>query len=118
MFSITRAAAYAVAFITMAASAAFADPSMAWDVESAPITSRYIDHASADLDGSALATNPQGPARLAHDVDFSTPVATHAVAAVGDSAVSTAMFFHATYVRPGWHGLTRVASVGNHIFYR
>lgn len=232
MFSITRAAAYAVAFVSLAASVAFADPSMAWDIESAPITSRYIDHASADLDGSALATNPQGPARLAHDVDFSTPVATHAVAAVAgggidvaemgdaqplhelvddyaaaevaneeleclasavyfeskgeplegqlavaevilnrvespkfpdticgvvkqrnqfsfvrggripsvptsssawrkavaiahiakqdlaDSAVSTAMFFHANYVRPSWRGLTRVASVGNHIFYR
>lgn len=232
MFSFTRAAAYAAVFVTMAASAAFADPSMALDVEAAPITSRYIDHASADLDGSALATNPQGAARLAHDVDFSTPVATHAVAAVAetdmdiremgeerpldelvaayasadiageeleclasavyfeskgeplegqlavaevilnrvkspkfpdticgvvkqrnqfsfvrgghipsvpkssrawrravaiaqiakqdlaDSAVSTAMFFHATYVRPSWRGLTRVASVGNHIFYR
>jgi N-acetylmuramoyl-L-alanine amidase len=232
MFSLTRAATYAAAFITMATSAAFADPSMAWNVESAPITSRYIDHASANLDGSDLAAGAQGPARLAHDVDFSTPVATHAVAAVADggidfaemgedrpldelvaayasadiageeleclasavyfeskgeplegqlavaevilnrvespkfpdticgvvkqkhqfsfvrgghipsaptssrawrravaiaqiarqdladSAVSTALFFHANYVRPGWRGLTRVASVGNHIFYR
>lgn len=232
MFSPVRAAAYAAAFVTMAASVAFADPSMALDVEAAPITSRYIDHASADLDGSALAAGPQEPARLAHDVDFSTPVVTHAVAAVADegidvaemgeerpldelvaayadddvasqeldclasavyfeskgeplegqlavaevilnrvkspqfpdticgvvkqrnqfsfvrgghipsppassrawhravaiaqiatqdladSAVSTALFFHATYVRPGWRGLTRVASVGNHVFYR
>src|SRR3546814_12617330 len=89
MFSLTRAATYAAAFVTMAASAAFADPSMAWDVEAAPITSRYIDHASADLDGSALATNSQGPARLAHDVDFSTPVATHAVAAVAATGLGS-----------------------------
>jgi spore germination cell wall hydrolase CwlJ-like protein len=37
---------------------------------------------------------------------------------LADSAGSKALFFHANYVRPGWRGLTRVASVGNHIFYR
>ena len=30
---------------------------------------------------------------------------------------SGAMFYHANYVNPGWH-LTRVAQIGNHIFYR
>jgi spore germination cell wall hydrolase CwlJ-like protein len=34
-----------------------------------------------------------------------------------DSAAENALFFHARYVSPGWH-LKRVASVGNHIFYR
>jgi spore germination cell wall hydrolase CwlJ-like protein len=34
-----------------------------------------------------------------------------------DSAVGSAMFFHARYVSPGWR-LKRVASIGNHIFYR
>ncbi|HEX8192769.1 MAG TPA: cell wall hydrolase [Allosphingosinicella sp.] len=34
-----------------------------------------------------------------------------------DSPVSTALFFHANYVSPGWR-LRRLASVGNHIFYR
>jgi N-acetylmuramoyl-L-alanine amidase len=34
-----------------------------------------------------------------------------------DSPVSTALFFHARYVSPGWR-LQRLASVGNHIFYR
>lgn len=34
------------------------------------------------------------------------------------SNVSDALFFHATRVRPGWHRHTRLASVGNHIFYR
>jgi spore germination cell wall hydrolase CwlJ-like protein len=34
-----------------------------------------------------------------------------------ESAIGNAMFFHARYVSPGWH-LKRVASIGNHIFYR
>lgn len=34
-----------------------------------------------------------------------------------DSAADTALFFHAKRVSPGWN-LKRVASIGNHIFYR
>ena len=34
-----------------------------------------------------------------------------------DSAASNALFFHARRVSPGWK-LKRVASIGNHIFYR
>jgi len=34
-----------------------------------------------------------------------------------ESAVGNALFFHARYVSPGWH-LKRVASIGNHVFYR
>jgi N-acetylmuramoyl-L-alanine amidase len=34
-----------------------------------------------------------------------------------DSSVGNALFFHARYVSPGW-GMKRVASIGNHIFYR
>ena len=37
---------------------------------------------------------------------------------LADSRAQKAMFFHATYVRPSWRGLTRVAQVGRHIFYR
>jgi len=37
---------------------------------------------------------------------------------LADSPAPRALFFHATYVSPGWRGLTRVATVGNHIFYR
>lgn len=231
MFSVIRAAGFSAVAITLAASTAFADPSMALDVEAAPVTTSYIDHAAADLDGSALASGPQEPATLSQDVDFSTPVATHAVAPIppgfergeigeqrplrslvadyedadvsgaeleclasaiyfeskgeplegqlavaevilnrvesgefadticgvvkqrgqfsfvrgghipavprgsvawrravaiaqiarqdlADSVGPKAMFFHATHVRPSWRGLTRVASVGNHIFYR
>ncbi len=34
-----------------------------------------------------------------------------------DSAASNALFFHARRVHPGWR-LKRVASIGNHVFYR
>jgi spore germination cell wall hydrolase CwlJ-like protein len=34
-----------------------------------------------------------------------------------ESAVGNALFFHARYVSPGWR-MKRVASIGNHIFYR
>jgi N-acetylmuramoyl-L-alanine amidase len=34
-----------------------------------------------------------------------------------NSSVGNALFFHARYVSPGWR-LKRVASIGNHIFYR
>ena len=33
------------------------------------------------------------------------------------SSVGDALFFHARYVSPGWR-LKRVASIGNHVFYR
>ena len=34
------------------------------------------------------------------------------------AVVPKALFFHARYVSPGWKRMTRVASVGNHVFYR
>ena len=34
-----------------------------------------------------------------------------------ESSVGKALFFHARYVSPRWR-LKRVASIGNHIFYR
>jgi N-acetylmuramoyl-L-alanine amidase len=34
-----------------------------------------------------------------------------------DPVVGNALFFHARYVSPGWH-LKRVASIGNHVFFR
>jgi spore germination cell wall hydrolase CwlJ-like protein len=34
-----------------------------------------------------------------------------------ESAVGDALFFHARYVAPGWHA-KRIASIGNHVFYR
>jgi N-acetylmuramoyl-L-alanine amidase len=34
-----------------------------------------------------------------------------------EPVVGNALFFHARYVSPGWH-LKRVASIGNHVFFR
>jgi spore germination cell wall hydrolase CwlJ-like protein len=34
-----------------------------------------------------------------------------------ESAAGNALFFHARYVSPGWH-MKRVASIGNHVFFR
>lgn len=44
-------------------------------------------------------------------------VAKVAKADLWDSGAERAMFFHARYVSPGWRR-TRIASIGNHIFYR
>jgi spore germination cell wall hydrolase CwlJ-like protein len=40
-----------------------------------------------------------------------------AVKDLADSPAQSALAFHATYVSPGWR-MKRVATVGNHIFYR
>ena len=37
---------------------------------------------------------------------------------LADGAAPSALFFHATRVKPGWSRLKRVATIGNHIFYR
>jgi N-acetylmuramoyl-L-alanine amidase len=41
-----------------------------------------------------------------------------AKADLADGAAPKALFFHARHVKPSWTRLTRVASVGNHVFYR
>jgi spore germination cell wall hydrolase CwlJ-like protein len=45
-------------------------------------------------------------------------IARVAIQDLADSPADRALFFHATRVKPGWRGLKRVATVGNHIFYR
>jgi N-acetylmuramoyl-L-alanine amidase len=45
-------------------------------------------------------------------------VAHIAISNLAEAGVGDAMFFHADYVSPAWSRLTRVASIGNHIFYR
>jgi spore germination cell wall hydrolase CwlJ-like protein len=44
-------------------------------------------------------------------------IARIAIEDLADGAAPKAMFFHATYVSPGWNR-TRLATVGRHIFYR
>lgn len=41
-----------------------------------------------------------------------------AVEDLANGSAPRALFFHARRVSPGWRNLTRVATVGNHIFYR
>ncbi len=51
--------------------------------------------------------------------DWATAVAIARIALdeLADGGAPQALFFHARRVRPGWR-LTRVATVGNHVFYR
>ena len=54
-----------------------------------------------------------------HTAAWRTAVAVAHIALddLADSPVSSALFFHARYVSPGWR-LRRLATVGNHVFYR
>jgi len=63
--------------------------------------------------GGHIPAAPQGSR------DWRTAVAIAWIARqdLADGAAPRALFFHARSARPGWR-LTRVASVGNHIFYR
>jgi spore germination cell wall hydrolase CwlJ-like protein len=38
--------------------------------------------------------------------------------AIAEASAGRALFFHARRVAPQWHGLTRVASIGNQVFFR
>lgn len=37
---------------------------------------------------------------------------------LSDAVAPKALFFHARYVSPNWRGMSKVATVGNHVFYR
>lgn len=56
-------------------------------------------------------------ARSSQDWREAVGVATVALQNLKRSPVNDSLFFHARYVSPGWR-LTRVATIGNHIFYR
>ena len=81
MFRIARAAAYAVTALTVAFTATYARPSLAWEIEAAPAARPYFDHSVASpellLDGAA----PESPVSNAYDSDVTPDVAEHAVAA-------------------------------------
>ena len=63
--------------------------------------------------GKALPSTPRGSKQ------WQTAVAIAKIVDQGlkESAVGKALFFHARRVSPGWR-LKRVASIGNHVFYR
>jgi len=58
---------------------------------------------------------PQPPA--SRDWRIAVAIARIALQDLADGSAPNALFFHARRVHPGWR-LTRVATVGNHVFYR
>lgn len=62
--------------------------------------------------GGALPAPRHGPAW-----DTARAIALIAATKSWGDVVGDAKYFHATHVAPGW-GLERVASIGNHVFYR
>lgn len=50
--------------------------------------------------------------------DRARSIAERAMEGRVSAAVGNSTFFHATRISPNWRGLTRVATVGRHVFYR
>lgn len=63
--------------------------------------------------GGAIPAAPQG----SRDWHIAVAIAQIARQELARDAAPHALFFHARSVRPGWR-LTRVAALGNHVFYR
>lgn len=59
---------------------------------------------------------PQPPSR-SRDWHIAVAIARIATEQRAEGAAPRALFFHARRINPGWR-LTRVATVGNHVFYR
>ncbi|HEY5712248.1 MAG TPA: cell wall hydrolase [Allosphingosinicella sp.] len=59
---------------------------------------------------------PAAP-RASRDWRIAVAIAQIAMQDLADGSAPRALFFHARRVHPGWR-LTRVATVGNHVFYR
>jgi len=59
---------------------------------------------------------PQPP-RASRDWRIAVAIARIATEGLADGGAPRALFFHARRINPGWR-LTRVATVGNHVFYR
>ena len=82
-----RAATIAAAAITLTATT-FAGPSLAWDVEAAPVVPVTATHGAAGLNGSTVILNAiTVPTENNASADFSSPVATHAVATLEEESV-------------------------------
>ena len=63
--------------------------------------------------GGVIPTPPAG----SRDWRVAVAIAQIAMQDLADGGAPRALFFHARSVRPGWR-LTRVAAIGNHVFYR
>ncbi len=66
----------------------------------------------------SFACAPRPMARGSRGYREAYDIASAALEGRAPDYVGTATHFHATRVRPGWSGLTRVSTVGRHVFYR
>ncbi len=57
-------------------------------------------------------------ARVGHQWDTARAIAWIALSDGWKDIVPNATHFHATRVNPGWNNLRRLATIGNHVFYR
>ncbi len=57
---------------------------------------------------------PQG----SRDWQTAVAIARIATGQLAEGGAPNALFFHARRINPGWRRLTRIATVGNHVFYR
>lgn len=57
---------------------------------------------------------PQG----SRDWQTAVAIARIATGQLARGSAPNALFFHARRINPGWRRLTRIATVGNHVFYR
>jgi spore germination cell wall hydrolase CwlJ-like protein len=87
MISIVRACGLAAAAVALAATATFAAPSVAGELDQAPRTATYLDHAAASIETGATAENA---ADAAPEAGTFTSLSEHELAAVATSMVETA----------------------------
>lgn len=82
----TRAATMLAAAVTLTATA-YAGPSLAWDVEAAPMVPITAAHGAASINGSSVILNAVTvPTESSADTNFATPVVTHAVATLEEES--------------------------------
>ena len=58
------------------------------------------------------------PPRSSRDWHRAVAIARIATDRLAEGGAPNALFFHARRINPGWRRLTRIATVGNHVFYR
>jgi spore germination cell wall hydrolase CwlJ-like protein len=85
MFRFVRATAYAVTALTVAFTATYARPSLAWEIEAAPSATAYLAHAAASPELPPASDSPEAPASIASPPDLDRDVAEHAIARLGDA---------------------------------
>ena len=66
----------------------------------------------------SYACHPRAMRRESSDYRIAREVAEAALNGTMRDVVGTAVSFHATRVRPGWGGMIRVSTIGDHVFYK